>query len=170
MRVIIGPSAFTVEFRHSLLPFHDVRKAPTVTQYREAMSSLIDVLLEDADDPQALARAVKLEEQYVGSCYPDSHMTECFIRGAESKQDIAYGQATCSKDDRFDRAMGRAVSFLKALQVFPAPLQNTYIAAYIDSGIGLPNISDLVFFAYKRPWQPLAMRFANTILGFELVL
>lgn len=168
VKVQIGSEIHFVRFRHSQLPYADVRTGPSIDEMATVLHFAQAALrIPRRSNFYGICVPLNIDGQisdildrHVGSSYPDSHQTECIIRD-EAYNVVASDVALCDKRDNFSKAMGRTVSFLKTVYQLPIEHQGYYLDAFANSGMKLPPREQLFLLGAGRPWSQLADRFVD---------
>lgn len=149
MKINIAGETLLLGFKHEKLEGAEFRVRPSQDEIVGAL--IVSTFMLDGEiDPnsetgQSLRASVgRLVERYDGSLKPASHLTQCFIKkvdpdGKSVGDPILSGIALCDKQDNFDRAIGRLVAFLKAIEHLDDLVKTSYIAAYKLTDMRIPD-------------------------------
>lgn len=159
MKLNVGNQSYRISFRHERLEGSDVRKAPKLEEFVGALVLSRLASTGQVDPTFDVDEAVEdLLDRYVASQVDTSHVTECYIKDSH-EQIVTSGAALCDKRDQFERAMGRMIAFLKAVDSLPISQHDDFFIAFDHSGIHAPDFAKLREFSAGKSWEDIAERY-----------
>lgn len=136
MKATISGTDYYVSFKHTLLPGAQFRKRPTRNDILTGLLVADMIFRGEYPDPANGKEDVhSIIEACFGAQILKSHTTHCYIKTAPDQKQVSTGVTFCDKRDNFDRAVGRWLSFQRAIAAFPADQHLAWIHWFIYSGM-----------------------------------